>query len=101
MTYEQAIEEAACTCVDASDALTKALDLAKAADSAPVPELKDLARRLKAIAADVESLADNDCTVAQMSALRSLYEGERRAGLHQEHTQEGMEMRLREMRGLE
>lgn len=76
--------------VRAANNLVKASDNA---DGMPTDEWRTVAASLKRIAADADSLIDHGCTVEQMAALRSLYEGEKRAGLHGEHTAEGLEMR--------
>lgn len=93
MTYDHAaarFNSLLALTVRAANTLVKASDNT---DGMPTDEWRLISAALKRLLADTDSLIDHGCTVEQMAALRSLYEGEKRAGLHSEHTAEGLEMR--------
>jgi len=67
MTYDEAMTAL-------NDAAYAAIRAAKNEDGAPVEALRKMA-------ADVDSLIDHGCTVAEMRDARALYEGAKLAGL--------------------
>ena len=67
MTYDEAM-------VELNDAIYAAVRAADNEDGAPV-------HALKIIAADIDSLIDHNCTVAEFKAQQQLYEGAKLAGL--------------------
>ena len=67
MTYDEAM-------VELNDAIYAAVRAADNEDGAPVHDLR-------IIAADIDSIIDHGCTVAEFKAQQQLYEGAKLAGL--------------------